>query len=467
MTLKSVLIATIILSVIFPTTTVLSLARTSSAKASLPSHNGHHGYHTDDQGVDTGMPKLDDMLGSQAKMLVELVPRDTESTTFKYPPSKSKHGHEIVENLRDSQFSERTAPADDSVTTISEINARHVRPARGPRPTAHKKPPRTVASKENLSELQTKSDARNDVFTEPDIYTRNAQASGGGWGRQKPKPKKNPPPGAATTPTPDILPRKIPCHRCPPLGPVEDDSQAEVLESRQFGLPYYRKPLGPHNRPSKRPSNPERDNRIADSYSRHNRPSYACDRPQCHHRPTKRDGDVGGADTQQDTNSTKVADVMRLDMNPGEVNDRNVTRAGNEGHPINATLLIIVANNGTKNGTDKLWPAGDTAGITIMYIVLMVVGFCMLLLFVIMIRHACIQRRRRNSIASRRKDYPSSTGVFQQMDGSQADFSTRNKTQGSTRMKRIDEEVAEEAQIVQSDGAGDGWTKWLLQKREV
>lgn len=434
MTLKSVLIATIILCVVFPTTTVLSLIWSPSAKASPLSHDNHGGYHKDQQGVDTGIPKLEDMLNSQAKMLIELVPRYTEQTmnSGHWKPGVGIHGRVIAGNL---QVPRSTALA-DSVPTDPKINTRDPRKGSPPRFWGPPAPitAKTAAINDNFAELETKSDAHHRGLAEPDIATRNAQASGGGWGRQKPKPKKKPPPGNDLPATPDILPRKISCHRCPSsLGPVYDNMPAEVLESRHSGRPLYR----PHNKPFQ--------------------PAP----------PINRDGDDGGAGTQRNTNSTKVADVMSLNMNSEEPNVENAKTVDDHANLKNATDVNGAhQSNGSSNSTTPLPPKTEQVGGNyFLYVVLVVVGFCMFVLSVVMIRHACIQRRRRNSIASRRKEYP--FGASQQMDGPLTDISARNKTRGSTRMKRIDEEVAEEPQIAQNDGASDGWTKWLLQKKEV
>lgn len=213
--------------------------------------------------------------------------------------------------------------------------------------------------------------------------------------------------------TTEIQPRRIPCQPCSSADPFVLDRDETVPEGKY-----------------KQRSN-----------------LYALSECPCGN--SKRDDKPDGTGIQD----TRIADVMAV------LNSRdNLTMVNN--------ATGIAPKNATKIDHDvqkAMYTA--QAGVLVLYAVMVVTGLCFTLLFFICIRHCCIRRHRRNALASRRTSYPYKPEI------SQIESRPNAPTNGSTRMNRIDEEVGEEDVAPQPmttlDGANDGWTRWLLQKRDV
>ncbi|KUJ20321.1 uncharacterized protein LY89DRAFT_779106 [Mollisia scopiformis] len=528
---KSIFMVVLILCVVYPTTTVLSFTRALSAEANLPSVDSNYEQHKDVHSVNVDMYKGKNILAAQAKMMVELVPharRDTESTFADYDRD-TKHGKHGKHGRSGSEESNNAPVLElvphvrrDTESIINDylIASKHGKHGRSGFENSNNTPvlehvrvPDAARDKipRNPTDLKTRVDHHEGIAASSDIYVRIAQASGGGWGRQKPKPKpkpkdKNPPPEAIVkkdnsehrprtkldedtressraipkrggvrncdggrrkcihrpffgppaaavmaredkakhaaphlddcskgnhspscidkgnnllamnlpvalhetgSEIPSVMSRKIPCHRCSPIGSGVGDHSTEAYEARGY-----------RSNPTMR----ERQEAVSDLSS-------------------------GTSSETQKTNNSAIADVMSYLQS----HNSTMMSAGNSTN--NATL--------PDNGNNK---SEDNATRGVFYIVLSVAGFCMVLLGLIYLRHACIQRRRWKSLAERKTTYP------YKPEASQIESLPRTRLHGSSRMKRIDEEVAEEPASTQPmalDGASDGWTRWLLQKRDT
>ncbi|KAE8441849.1 hypothetical protein EG329_004250 [Mollisiaceae sp. DMI_Dod_QoI] len=519
---KYIFLALLVLCVVYPTTTVLGILGTPSVAACLLPSSSNHRQHGDTRDIDAHIPEH--ILQSQAKMMVELVPRSVQDTESSMKPETPLR--RSVQAIESSMKLEKPLPRtnlpkrsvevteDTLVKELPEDSAILERSTECHKPWCHmdghclrRTPKNEVSSNELSSSSWTSAQIIRHYWNRyKQLWARTSENC---WkGSLTPRPELQP-----KTDQYDCMPTHLAssvkatqsldrgrgirtCRRCPPVATIRNKIPATELDARKdiqekrydnrlldISCPRYgncppiavRSETVPMGDIEAKCSSSHADDHTTihqrgEIVSELSSSKYrTCPIPRGHcssPATTKRNTGFNRIETQEKNSTTLrpvVDDVGSHESGAQRGNETKVDAA-----PSNRNGTTVYTGSNVDSAYPKTRDTSEnTDGTILLFVVIGIVGICLLFLGVLYLWHLFRCRKMKKSIDKTSNSSICHLEVAQPSTVAHADLFARNRTYDGHGMGRIDEEAYEDTghPPMNLDGTNDGWTKWFLQKR--